>query len=145
MLTLAGPSAVPAGGLAPDDGGPVRWIADNTTKGVSPGVPAAVTVHFSPDFSAANYDRTDAEVLALAGPTIGKWLGSEITGTALHRWRYSEPKSRHREPCVWLPDLRLGMAGDAIGGPRVEGAATSAFALADRMAGGGSSAREAGT
>jgi len=40
--------------------------------------------------------------------------------------------------------MRLGLAGDGIGGPRFEGAATSAFALADRMAGGGSYARDVG-
>ncbi|MFM9079809.1 MAG: NAD(P)/FAD-dependent oxidoreductase [Opitutaceae bacterium] len=145
MLTLSGPSALPAGGLAPEDGGPVRWIADNTRKGVSPGTSAAVTVHLAPAFSEENYGRSEAEVLALVSPVITPWLGAAIAGVAMHRWRYSEPKARHREPCVWLPDLRLGMAGDAIGGPRVEGAATSAFALADRMAGGGSSARAEGT
>jgi renalase len=133
MLTLAGPSALPAGGLAPEDGGPVRWIADNTRKGVSPGTSAAVTVHLAPVFSDENYGRSEAEVLALVTPVITPWLGAAVTGVALHRWRYSEPKARHREPCVWVPELRLGIAGDAIGGPRVEGAATSAFALADRM------------
>ena len=134
MLTLAGPSALPAGGLAPEDGGPVRWIADNTRKGVSPGTPAAVTVHLSPAFSEENYGRSETEVLALVSPVITPWLGAAVTGAALHRWRYSEPKARHREPCVWVPEIGLGIAGDAIGGPRVEGAATSAFALADRMA-----------
>lgn len=133
MLTLAGPGAVPAGGFAPEDGGPVRWIADNTAKGVSPGEPAAITVHFSPAFSEENYGLTEVEVLARARPVIDEWLGSEITGTALHRWRYSEPKSRHREPCVWLPEDGLGLAGDGLGGPKVEGAATSSFALAERM------------
>jgi renalase len=145
MLTLAGPSALPAGGLAPEDGGPVRWIADNTKKGVSSGVPAAVTVHLAPTFSEEHYSRSETEVLALVSPVITPWLGATVTGVALHRWRYSEPKARHREPCVWVPELRLGIAGDAIGGPRVEGAATSAFALADRMAGGGSSDRDLGT
>lgn len=145
MLTLAETSALPAGGLAPDDGGPVRWIADNTKKGVSPGTSSAVTVHLAPAFSEENYGRTEAEVLALVSPLITPWLGAAVTGVAMHRWRYSEPKTRHYEPCVWRPDLRLGIAGDAIGGPRVEGAATSAFALADRMAGERSSAREVGT
>ena len=108
-------------------------IADNTAKGVSPREPAAITVHFSPAFSEENYGLTEAEVLARARPVIDEWLGSEITGTSLHRWRYSEPKSRHREPCVWLPEDGLGLAGDGLGGPKVEGAATSAFALAERM------------
>ncbi len=133
MLTLAGPSALPTGGLAPEDGGPVRWIADNTRKGVSPGASAAVTVHLAPAFSEENYGRSETEVLALVAPVITPWLGAAVTGVALHRWRYSEPKARHREPSVWLSEIGLGMAGDGIGGPRVEGAATSAFALADRM------------
>jgi predicted NAD/FAD-dependent oxidoreductase len=145
MLTLAGPSALPAGGLAPEDGGPVRWIADNSRKGVSPGNSAAVTVHLSPTFSEENYGRSETEVLALVAPVITPWLGAAVTGVALHRWRYSEPKARHREPCVWLPEIGLGMAGDGIGGPRVEGAATSAFALADRMAGEGDQSAAQGT
>jgi renalase len=102
-------------------------------------------VHLAPAFSEENYGRSETEVLALVTPVITPWLGAAVTGVAMHRWRYSEPKARHREPCVWLSELRLGIAGDAIGGPRVEGAATSAFALADRMAGEGDQSATQGT
>lgn len=133
LLVLAGPSAVPAGGLAFEGDGPVRWIADNTRKGVAPGVPAAVTVHLGRSFSAAHYADPEETLLAKVGPEITGLLGSPVAHTALHRWKFSEPATCHHEPCVWQPDLRLGLAGDAFGGPKVEGAALSALALAGRM------------
>ena len=133
LLVLGGPSAVPSAGLAFEGDGPVRWIADNTRKGLAPGVPAAVTVHLGRSFSAANYTETETTLLPRVLPTIAPLLGSPVTQVALHRWRFSEPATCHLEPCVWRPDLRLGLAGDAFGGPKVEGAALSALALSDRM------------
>jgi len=133
LLTLAGPSAVPAGGLAFAGDGPVRWIADNTRKGVAPGVPAAITVHLGRAFSVAHYHEPEALLLSRVQPEIAGLLGSAVVHTALHRWKFSEPAACHHAPCVWQPELRLGLAGDAFGGPKVEGAAVSAFALADQM------------
>lgn len=132
LVTLSGPSAVPQEGLALDDG-PVRWISDNTKKGVSPGTAAAVTVHLSRAFSAEHFATTETDLASLVLPTIAGWLGAPVTHVALHRWKFSEPVTTYDTPCVWRPELGLGLAGDAFGGPRVEGAAISGLALADCM------------
>jgi len=130
LLLLDGPAAVSAGGIAPG-AGPVRWLADNTAKRVSPGPGAALTVHTTAEFAAAHYTKTEAEVFALLDAALEPWLGgSRVVTTALHRWRYSEPRRTCRAPCVWLPELQLGLAGDAFGGPKVEGAVRSGLALA---------------
>jgi len=132
LVTLGGASAVPAEGVALAEG-PVRWIADNTKKGVAPGVPAAVTVHLNPAFAAEHYAKTETELAALVLPGIERWLGAPVVGVAFHRWKFSEPTATFAEPCVWRPELGLGLAGDAFGGPRVEGAALSGLALADKI------------
>jgi hypothetical protein len=132
LLTLEGPSAVPAEGVALT-AGPVRWIADNTKKGISPGMAGAVTVHLSPAFAAEHYARTETELAAWVVPGIADRLGSPVRQVTLQRWRFSEPAATYAEPCVWLAELGLGLAGDALGGPRVEAAALSGLALAERM------------
>jgi renalase len=129
LVVLAGPSAVPPEGLAFSTGH-VRWLADNVRKGIAQNVPAAVTVHAAPGFSSENYGRSEAEVAALLLPVVAPWLGAPVVSATLHRWKFSEPKTTHPERCVWLPELSLGFAGDAFGGPRVEGAALSGLALA---------------
>jgi len=132
LVTLGGASAVPAEGVALTEG-PVRWIADNSKKGIAPGVAAAVTVHLNSEFAAEHYGKTEVELAPLVLPGIERWLGAPVVGVALHRWKFSEPTATYSEPCVWRPELGLGLAGDAFGGPRVEGAALSGLALADKM------------
>jgi renalase len=129
LVVLAGPSAVPPEGIAFSTG-PVRWLADNVRKGIARNVPAAVTVHAAPGFSGENYGGSEAEVAALLLPVVAPWFGAPVVSATLHRWKFSEPKVTHPERCVWLPELGLGFAGDAFGGPRVEGAALSGLTLA---------------
>lgn len=129
LIVLDEPSAVPVEGLNPTVGS-IRWLADNTKKGISPGVAAAVTLHARPEFSATHYSKNAFEVAALLLPEAWSWLRGQVISTTLHRWRYSEPKTTHREPCVWLPDWALGLVGDAFGGPKIEGAVTSGLTLA---------------
>ena len=95
--------------------------------------PAAVTIHASPEFSLTNYGRHEAEIAAMLLPRVQSLLGARVVSTILHRWKFSEPKTTHSERCVWLPDLALGFAGDAFGGPKIEGAALSGLALAARV------------
>jgi len=133
LLTLGGASAVPVEGVALTNG-PVRWIADNTQKGISPGAAGAVTVHLSPAFAAEHFAKTETELAAMVLPGIADWLGAPVVNVALQRWKFSEPVASFAQRCVWLPELGLGLAGDSLGGPRVEGAALSGLELADRMA-----------
>lgn len=135
LAVLGGPSAVPAEGIAPA-AGPLRWVADNVRKGVARGVPAAVTLHATPEYSAKHYATPEAEVAADLLAAAAPWLGAPAVATALHRWKFSEPAATHPEPCVWRPELGLGFAGDAFGGPKVEGAALSGLALAAAATGG---------
>ncbi len=134
LLGLDGPSAVPPQGFAPA-GGAIRWVADNTHKGISPGSAGALTLHTTPAFAAEHYAANGDEVAALLASEVAPWLGgSKVVSTTLHRWKFSEPKATHPEPFVWIPELALGFCGDAFGGPRVEGAAVSGLALAHRIA-----------
>jgi predicted NAD/FAD-dependent oxidoreductase len=135
LVTLDAPSDVPLEGHAPTEGA-LRWLADNTKKGISTGASAAITVHASPEFSSTHYTAPEAEVTAALLTAAQPWLGrGQVTSTALHRWKFSEPRRTHPERSVWLPELQLGFAGDAFGGPKVEGAALSGLDLAARLSG----------
>jgi renalase len=132
LVVLDGPSALPAEGLVLTEG-PVRWLADNVKKGVVQSARAAVTIHASAAFSETNYGRPEAEIVSMLLSAVQERLGGGVVSTALHRWKFSEPKTTHAERSVWLADIGLGFAGDAFGGPKVEGAALSGLALAARV------------
>lgn len=131
LAVLAGPSTLPAEGLRLTEG-PMRWLADNTRKGVSPGV-AAITVHASAAFSAERYGQSELEIAQALRPPVEALCGARVVSSTLHRWKFSQVRDGFAAPYVWLGDVGLGFAGDAFGGPRVEGAALSGLALAEAV------------
>jgi renalase len=135
LAQLDGPGALPRAGVAPAEG-PVRWVADNVVKGLAePAAGGAWTVHTTPEFAAAHYADDETVIAPRLLPHLSPWLdGARVVASRLHRWRYSEPKRTWSEPCLWLPEMKLGFCGDAFGGPKVEGAALSGLAMGDQLA-----------
>ena len=135
LAQLSGPSRVPEPGGLWFEGEPVSWMADNQRKEVSSGAGASVTIHAGPQFSRAQWETPEAAVTATLLAAAGPWLGSVPVQTQLHRWRYSLPLRVHPERCVVvLETAPLVFAGDAFGGPRVEGAALSGLAAGAALA-----------
>lgn len=128
MALLDGPSALKAPGALRLGEGPLRWLADNQLKGIS--TRPCVTLHASPEFSTSYWERREegcAGLLEAAAP----YIGAKVLTAQIHGWRYARPRSVFHATCLMVnatPPLIL--AGDAFGGPRVEGAALSGLAAA---------------
>jgi len=138
MALLDGPSPVPEPGGLQIKGEPLDWIGDNATKGLSDR--PALTIHGGPGWSREHYDDDEADVtrslLDLAGERLGVDLAAATLATSLARWRYSWVASAHEEDClVASEDPPLVFCGDGFGRPKVEGAALSGLAAADRLLG----------
>jgi predicted NAD/FAD-dependent oxidoreductase len=129
VVALDGPCSVPApGGVQLDDDPIWSWVGDNQAKGTSE-VPA-VTLHSTAELATDRWDggrdALTAELLDAAGPWLG---GSGVVEARLHRWRYATPTEPWLDACLEVaPGVVL--AGDAFGGPRLEGAYLSGWAAA---------------
>lgn len=135
LAQLAGASLIPAPGGLWFAGEPISWMADNQRKSVSPGQGAAITIHAGPQFSQANWETPEGEVTAALLAMAAPWLGSVPLQTQLHRWRYSLPLRVYPERCLVLREpAPLVIAGDAFGGPRVEGVTLSGLAAGVALA-----------
>ena len=138
MALLGGPSAVPApGGVqyggANGLGEPVWWLADNNRKGISPRA-GALTVHAGPAFSLEHWDAPDEEVTELLLREAGRFINTPVRTLETSRWRYSMPAEPYPESCLLASaSPPLVFAGDAFGGPKVEGAAMSGLAAAEAL------------
>lgn len=112
-------------------GDPVfSMIADNMSKGVS--VEPAVTFHASPVWSREHWDEPHvATHLALVGEAERFLHGARVTDSQMKRWRFATPTMIWPDRC-WIADTPapLALAGDAFGGPKVEGAYLSGLAAA---------------
>lgn len=135
LIQLAGPSRIlPPGGVW-FPGEPVAWMADNRLKGISEGEASAVTLHAGPEFSRLHWETPEEEVTAQLLEVAEPWLGGAPVQTQLHRWRYSLPVVTDTERCRIIQEpAALAIAGDAFGGPRVEGAALSGLAAGETLA-----------
>jgi predicted NAD/FAD-dependent oxidoreductase len=137
LVTLDGVPAVPEpGGVQLPETEPFTFVADNRRKGIS--AAQAMTLHANHDYSAARYDddpdEVRAELLAFAAP----WLGdAAVVEAQLKKWRYAGPVQPLPAECVatTVAGAPLVFAGDAFGGPKVEGAARSGMAAAAALIG----------
>jgi renalase len=131
MLVLNRHSLVPPPGGIQFAGGPISWLADNQQKGVS-SVPA-LTVHASGAFSRQHFDDPPEQVAATLIDLVRPWIdgdpASAIVGQSLHRWKFATPTTIIPAPLVAAVTLPpIVCCGDAFGGPKVEGAASSGLA-----------------
>jgi predicted NAD/FAD-dependent oxidoreductase len=134
LASLSGASLVPDPGGLWFPGEPIRWVADNHRKGISPGFNGAMTIHAGSEYSRQHWDTPARKVTEELLTEVASWLGTAPLQTQLYRWRYSQPISVYPERCLTVESAApLVFAGDAFGGPRVEGAALSGLAAANAL------------
>lgn len=134
LAVVDGEPNIAAPGGMQFDGGPFTFIADNKQKGISPA--SALTFHAAHDWSKRRYDDdpTDVhrELLEMAGPWIGD---ATVVESQLKKWRYAGPVTPLPETTLVVEagPVRIALAGDAFGGPKVEGAFNSGVAAAQTL------------
>lgn len=133
LALLDKPSRVPEPGGVFMPGEPISWLADNQQKGISD-VPA-VTIHAGPDFTREHYDDDKAQVAQALIDAARPYLGdATVLEYQVQRWRYSQPDQMHSEKTLFTDNpAPVAFAGDAFNGARVEGAALSGMAAAERL------------
>jgi renalase len=137
LVTLEKPSAVLApGGIQRTEDDLFTFITDNHHKGVSE-VPA-LTFHVNGRVSGARWNDNPAVVLAELLAKAKPWIGAApIVEIELHKWKFAGPYAPHPERYVIARTSpgSLVLAGDAFGGPKVEGAFNSGRAAAEVLIG----------
>jgi predicted NAD/FAD-dependent oxidoreductase len=129
LAVLDGPSAIPFPGAVQQPGGIVSFVADNAAKGIS-AVPA-ITLHAEAGWSEAHWGDDRGSVHAALVEAAQPWLGgARIVASQVKRWRFATPRVLWPEPCWVAPRGSLVIAGDALAGPRIEGAFDSGRAAA---------------
>lgn len=134
MVALDGPSSIQAPGGVTLRSEPIAWIGDNMQKGVSPHA-TAITIHATADFSRTHFEDDTDFLAQLLLDAARPWFGErQVLTYEVHRWRYSEPAQPYLH--LFLPaatSVPMVFAGDAFGGPRIEGAALSGLGAADYL------------
>jgi predicted NAD/FAD-dependent oxidoreductase len=132
LVVLNGPSGIPDPGGMKVDSEVINWIGDNQQKGISPDV-SAVTIHGTADFSAKHWDTPDSLRGQLMLDAAAPYLKSKVTNIACHRWGFTTPLNPWPEASYHNFEIALSLAGDAFGGPRVEGAFLSGLHAAETL------------
>jgi len=119
----------PGGLQNPDE--TFSFIADNAIKGISSAV--ALTMHANPQFSLEHWDTSTDDVQRLLLERASPWIGAVTVITSqIKKWRLATPLTIWPER-YWANDM-IVLAGDAFGGPKIEGAALSGLSAANYLA-----------
>lgn len=132
LAVLERPSGLSQPGGFKVDVAPLEWIADNQLKGISPDA-CGVTLHANAEFAETHWDSADAVRGKLMLEAAKPFLKSAVLDFQCHRWGFTRPVNPYPESFFENRELRLSLAGDAFGGPRVEGAALSGIELARHL------------
>lgn len=135
LFLIEGAINLPEPGSIQRPGSPVSWIADNQRKGISPDA-TVITVHAGSDYSRQHWETPDVETMEFFKEEVERYLdeNSRIVEMQFKRWRYALPVGVYPDRYLRATGVpSLIFAGDAFGGPRVEGAALSGLAAADAL------------
>ncbi len=116
-----------------DPEAPISWAARNSAKPQRNGSECWV-LHASPERSRAILDLSKDKVASLLLADFFSQTGTPPTAPVhivAHRWLYAMPAKVAGEPARFDADARIGIAGDYLHSPRVEGAFLSGLALAE--------------
>jgi hypothetical protein len=92
----------------------------------------ALTLHANPQFSLEHWDAPPQDVHDLLLKQAKPWIGDATVVTSqVKKWRLATPLTiwpeRH-----WTNEM-IVLAGDAFGGPKIEGAALSGLSAANYL------------
>lgn len=135
LVTLNGPSNLPTPGGVQVNGEPISWIGDNQMKGIS--AEPLVTIHASAVFTMAHFDDEPAAVAQLlidAAYEQGWFDKALVREVQIKRWKFAQPTVLHPERSLLIEQPGpLAFAGDAFQEAKVEGAALSGLAVAEKL------------
>ena len=122
-------AVVSPGGLQnPDE--TFSFVADNAIKGISSAV--ALTLHANPQFSLEHWDAPPQDVHDLLLKQAKPWIGDATVVTSqVKKWRLATPLTIWPDR-YWANEM-IVLAGDAFGGPKIEGAALSGLSAANYL------------
>jgi renalase len=134
MFRFSGGVKIPHPGAIQRPAHTIPWIADNQQKGISN--ECVLTLHADPDYSRRYWDAPEVEIVETMQAYIQPYLIAEsrMVEAQIKRWRYSFPETLYEQPVLVAGGVPpLAFAGDAFGGPRVEGAYLSGLAAGRAM------------
>jgi hypothetical protein len=136
LFWVEGRVTLPYPGAVQRRDNPISWIADNQAKGISPDA-TLITVQANETYSAQMWSAPDERILNALRTDLQIFMpdDAQIRDAQIKRWRYSQVTRTHPDRCL-VADLRVPLifAGDAFGGPRVEGAILSGIAAGQTLA-----------
>jgi predicted NAD/FAD-dependent oxidoreductase len=128
VLNQSSAVASPGGLQNPDE--TFSFVADNALKGISSAV--ALTLHANPQFSLEHWDAPPQDVHDLLLKQAKPWIGDATVVTSqVKKWRLATPLTIWPER-YWANEM-IVLAGDAFGGPKIEGAALSGLSAANYL------------
>lgn len=132
LVRIASPSNIPQPGFLRKPSDSIYWLSDNQLKGISPS--PALTIHATTDFSLRNWSEDRRAIGEKLIEEARRYMQMKVLDFQVHGWKFARPQHvRESRSHLLYWDPLLLIAGDAFGGPRVEGAALSGWDAARKL------------